>query len=102
MVTRITCMEICGNPKDLFIKIADEDEEGKFPLIISRGKGHNFKPLLSGPAPSKEDALEAIELILNAAVEQSDNEGCLTEQMVESIMQNLRDTSEVSTHDLLS
>jgi hypothetical protein len=66
-MTLITVLEIFTNPKDLEISILQEKKGGKYGLvIITRGPGHDFKPLLTvGPFAEKfRDILKAVEKTL--------------------------------------
>ena len=64
-VSRVTVLEIYSNPADLEFTIGSS--EGKWGVLISRGQGHKFKPLLSteavfpvhGPTIAEDDDLAA-------------------------------------------
>jgi len=61
MVTRLTLYEIAGNPDDVVVDHGGPDKKhGKFAGWITRGPGHNYKPLIS-TAPIFETAEEADE-----------------------------------------
>lgn len=47
MVSRMTAYEIAGNPDDIVITHAGPDENGKYAGWITRGKGHDSKPLIN-------------------------------------------------------
>jgi hypothetical protein len=62
-ISRLTALEIFTNLNDLEITIEQEKGEGeKFAIGISRGPGHNFKPMLTSRpfAETLEAAVEAI------------------------------------------
>ena len=69
-MTRGTATEIVGNPYDLHFLISETlvpDQGCSWYVEVSRGPGHNFKPLLSTDKPellraSREDALYVIEM----------------------------------------
>lgn len=61
-MTVICALNIFTNPNDLEIVIGQETGGPRFGFIISRGPGHNFRPILSG-SPFAKDAEEAIEKI---------------------------------------
>ena len=47
-ISKLTAYEIAGNPDDIVITYGGPDEKtGKFVGWITRGPGHNFKPLLN-------------------------------------------------------
>jgi hypothetical protein len=47
-ISRLVAYEIAGNPDDIVIAYGGPDKEtGKFAGWITRGEGHNFKPLLN-------------------------------------------------------
>ena len=47
-VSRLVAYEIVGNPEDIVITFGGPDKKTrKFAGWITRGEGHNFKPLLS-------------------------------------------------------
>ncbi|MDP3999336.1 MAG: hypothetical protein Q8P76_01925 [bacterium] len=46
-VNRLTAYEIYGNPKDIICDATGPDSNGKFVGWITRGPGHNYKPLLN-------------------------------------------------------
>ncbi len=45
-ISRGTALEIFSNPRDLEIRIDQEEKSDKYFIVISRGPGHNFKLLL--------------------------------------------------------
>jgi len=64
-------MEIGTHPDDLFISVFElkDQHPGKWGLIISRGRGHNYKYLLTSDDPrswtdSKEEMIEVVRMIL--------------------------------------
>jgi hypothetical protein len=46
-MTRLTVFEIVGNPDDIVVTHAGPDSQGKYSGWITRGPGHNYKPLVS-------------------------------------------------------
>lgn len=44
-ISALTALEIFSNPRDLHVAVGETD--GKFAFMISRGPGHDFKPILS-------------------------------------------------------
>ena len=50
MISRLTLYEVAGNPDDINITFAGPDEYGKFIGWITRGPGHDYKPLISTQA----------------------------------------------------
>lgn len=60
----LTAMEVANQYHDLYISVGKSDSTGKFAFLISRGPGHNFKPLLSTNA-AFENAGEAIVAVGN-------------------------------------
>jgi len=71
-VTLLTAFEIYTNPDDLFISIGGPSgEKNKFSVIISRGPGHNYKPLLTAPEAfkDKKEAMQSTENILRFVIE---------------------------------
>jgi len=67
MVTRLTLWEIASNPDDIVVGAAGPDENGLFSGWISRGPGHNYKPLISSSAcfPSESEAKEYMQMIVD-------------------------------------
>jgi hypothetical protein len=68
---RLEAFEIFGNPMDLSIYVARCKSE-KFALAITRGPGHNFKPLVDSNDAflDRESAVQYVEAILTACVEE--------------------------------
>jgi hypothetical protein len=62
----ITALEMFTNPGDLEITVGRAEEGEKFALSITRGPGHNFKPMITS-APvfdTAEDAVKEVKRIL--------------------------------------
>ncbi len=43
----MTALEIFTHPNDLYLGVFQPEDSEKWGIIIGRGKGHNYKPLLS-------------------------------------------------------
>lgn len=67
----LTALEIYTNPDDLEIVIVKDAQSEKFALGVSRGPGHNFKPLLSSKPFAKDidSAIDAVRRTLEAIQE---------------------------------
>lgn len=46
-ISLTTALEIYSNPSDLFLSFSKPTLENKFGVVITRGPGHDFKPLIS-------------------------------------------------------
>lgn len=71
-LSAITALEIYTNPEDLEFAIGEDEESGKWSLVITRGPSHHFKLLLSadGTLGSKAEAIKQIGLLLKTAREE--------------------------------
>ncbi|MFH1036474.1 MAG: hypothetical protein V1756_00185 [Patescibacteria group bacterium] len=70
MVSRLTLYEIAGNPDDVVVDAGGPDKEtGKYVGWITRGPGHNYKPLISTEPifDTPEQAKEAMQKIVDWA-----------------------------------
>ena len=67
-VSRMTAYEIYGNPKDIVCDASGPDSNEKFIGWITRGPGHNYKPLLSTRPTfaSRKEAIQAMEVLVKA------------------------------------
>ena len=66
----LTALEIATNPRDLCIIVAppQDAKNDRCVILISRGKGHDYKPLLSSNSPvPRENAVMAVITTLQAA-----------------------------------
>lgn len=126
-ITRLTALEIFSQARDLQIAVSGElpKHGGKRAFGITRGPGHNFKPLLSsqpvfdGLEPAVDAIRSALEDILEAAtavladssslaagIMNPDNrpeeemEGVLTPGLIERICEELRKTQVASTFQM--
>lgn len=100
-VTIITALEIAGNAEDLRFSIPEEN--GQFGVLITRGPGHRFKLMISGPLvlASREDAIavirdEVLEPILHHIAKER-LESKLTPEVTEKILAGLRATGTAQT-----
>lgn len=69
-MTILTAFEIANNPGDIFVKVIGPDSEnGKFAGIITRGKNHNYKLLISTGSEfnSRAETNEAMKGIVQTA-----------------------------------
>lgn len=107
-MTRLTAMEMFNNPYDLSIGV--KITTGKYALTICRGREHNYKPLItSKPWMEKfDDILEIVERLLTSArnfcvneLKTGEDEECLSLNLIQIIMQKLRERQEVDTYDLM-
>lgn len=104
-VSRLTVLEIYTNPADLEFTIGSS--EGKWGVLISRGPGHKFKPLLSTEAvfTERDTAVQAIRSVLNSALEEGmrnfpGEQGMLTKELTEKILEEVARSSHCSTSTL--
>ncbi len=69
-MTRLTLYEIAGNPDDIVVGAGGPHKEtGKFVGWITRGEGHDYKPLISTNSvfDTPEKATEAMQKIVEWA-----------------------------------
>lgn len=73
-------------------------------MLISRGPGHKFRPLLSteGVFPERDTAVQAIRSILNGSLEESAGNfagepGMLTKELADKILAAVAESSHCST-----
>ncbi len=106
-MTLITALEIFGNPLDLMFSVKQIRGVSNYGVLINRGPGHNFKLLLSGEMPSKKQALECVNEVLETAIKHGRKglpefggvaENCLTEKQKEEILASLEKTGECHTY----
>jgi hypothetical protein len=109
-VTRLTGLEIFTNPNDLEIMIGQDSHSGKFAMSVSRGPGHNFKPLLTSTpfAETFEGAVDAVKEVL-AGIEQAiskewtgDRSAVLTADLIVLVVEELRRNKKASTYTILA
>ena len=124
-ISTITALEIFTNPRDLEITIGQDKNSGKFAIGIFRGPGHNFKPILTSQAFAEklEDAIEATKetlesvrqaMIKNLADPRSllsqqlnpdgqeiDQSKVLNPDLINQILDELRQRQVASTHKML-
>ena len=104
----MTALEIFGNPKDLSFTLRELKNDGPWGMLISRGPGHNFKPLLSGDSiPNKLNAMEVVKEVLETVIKLGlaelpkfggDRELCLTEDQASKILEDLEKTGQCETY----
>ena len=74
-MTLRSALEIFSNPFDLEFMIGEDQgkKDGTFCLALTRGPGHNFKPVLTGEGyKSKDDAIETFKKVLDICVEKGE------------------------------
>ncbi len=128
-IKKITALEILTNPNNLEIIIGQQKSSGKYAIAIMRGPGHNFKMLLSSE-PVIEDfedvlktvkeTLEAIQqamtkklenpesiigligkgMILNADNQTIDHSKVLNSDLINRIVDELREHKIASTYKM--
>lgn len=112
-LTRLTALEIFTNPNDLHFSMptAGVGADEMFGISITRGPGHNFKPMLSGsPTRSRVDIIQLVTNILNTtrkecnqfidAASGLDPDRCLTEDQQRQILESLQKTGEAATYNM--
>lgn len=106
-VSRLTVLEIFTNPADLEFTVGESD--GKWGVLISRGAGHRFKPLLSTEAvfPERDTAIDAIRSVLNGAFEEGQRNfpsepSMLTKELTNKILEKVKESGSCSTSLLAS
>jgi hypothetical protein len=101
-----TAFEIFGNPLDLSFSVKQLDSGESYGVVITRGPGHRFKPLLSGKTQGRENALAGVRDVLDTSIkygtEQLPSLGgnpneCLTAQQKDEIMAGLEKSGEYNT-----
>jgi hypothetical protein len=123
-IARMSACEIYANPYDISIFIGEgRDMPGKYGFMISRGPGHNYKPILSA-APvfrGEEEAIVYIKAILESIVKSATEllekpgdfmsqiwadmmkdakpEELLNQEVIERIITQLKATKNVDTHE---
>ena len=122
-ISMITALEIFTNPKDLFFKIS-EGENNRYGIIVCRGPGHKYKPLLTC-APifdTADQALEGVKSSLEAILDvvakelmgsknfiaalcnphgtPFDQSQVLTKELADRIMDTLKEKHVVETHQI--
>jgi hypothetical protein len=105
-MTWLTAYEILTNPNDLSFCVKKPEGSDKYAVLISRGPGHRFKALLSSKAIlSKEEALDAVQEILDAVLQLPSSsaarvaeEGTLNKEQIKKIMDDLKRTGESATY----
>jgi len=111
-ISTYTALEIFTNPSDLEITIGRENEGEKYAFGIYRGRGHNFKPLLTSQAfaETKEDAIKGVEETLLIVLEANhhnpdgqdiDQSKVLNQDLIARILEELRRNDKVSTCKML-
>lgn len=72
----LIALEVANQYRDLCISVFKDDSSDKHGFLISRGPGHNFKPLLSTNAcfENKQSVIEATGNLLEAIVRITKNE----------------------------
>ena len=66
-MTMLTALEIAGNLQDIVATHAGPDGNGKYKGWITRGVGHNFKPLLS--SNFEFDTIEAADAAMRKVIQ---------------------------------
>lgn len=124
-LTLITALEIFSNPQDLYIFIGQKDGSDKFAFAISRGPGHNFKPMLSTTPffETEEVAIDEIKKILEQVREAAtkeledeksmasqflkpegmeiDQSKMLNQELIDRIVEELKKSKSVNTWEML-
>jgi hypothetical protein len=102
-LSRMTALEIYSNPADIEFLIAQS--EGKHAIMVTRGPGHRFKPLLSTEAvfESRATAVTIIRSVLDVALKEGksafdDALEMLDQETIDHIIQDLQEQGSCSTH----
>lgn len=86
-ITVVTALEINNHPEDLYIQIGQETEAGMYAFSLSRGRGHNYKLLISTSpfAETIEQVVEEVKKLLSGihlwATKELENKESLASQI---------------------
>lgn len=121
----VSILEIFTNPSDLMIAVSKNPDNDKGTLIISRGPGHDFKPICdhSDFAESEDEAVARTEefltwimttglkeltdpngvgaMFFNLRTINTNHPACLSSEWIEKIVRSLRKDKIAKTYEAL-